>query len=125
MHIQPSESLRLKADTLNKRTDTNEKKSNGLGLSEATVQPRGGSADAAELLVQLPGVDDSARIKQILGTQAVLELDEVLGGPFGSREEAMASKNGILPLNAMIVPGISKGGAPREYYILSRNSVVT
>jgi preprotein translocase subunit SecD len=123
--IKPSEALRLKADTLTQSTNTIEKKINGLGLSEATVQPRGGSADAAELLVQLPGVDDSARIKQILGTQAVLELDEVLGGPFGSREEAMASKNGVLPLNAVILPGIAKGGAPREYYILSRNSIVT
>jgi len=102
-----------------------EKKINGLGLSEATVQPRGGSSDAAELLVQLPGIDDPARVKQILGTQALLELDEVLGGPFTSREEAMASKNGVLPLNAVILPGISKGGAPREYYILARNSVVT
>jgi preprotein translocase subunit SecD len=123
--IKPSEALRLKADTLTQSTNTIEKKINGLGLSEATVQPRGGSADAAELLVQLPGVDDSARIKQILGTQAVLELDEVLGGPFGSREEAMASKNGVLPLNAVILPGIAKGGAPREYYILSRSSIVT
>jgi len=123
--IKPSEALRLKADTLTQSTNTIEKKINGLGLSEATVQQRGGSADAAELLVQLPGVDDPARIKQILGTQAVLELDEVLGGPFGSREEAMASKNGILPLNAVILPGIVRGGAPREYYILNRNSIVT
>jgi preprotein translocase subunit SecD len=123
--IKPSEALRLKADTLTQSTNTIEKKINGLGLSEATVQQRGGSADAAELLVQLPGVDDPARIKQILGTQAVLELDEVLGGPFGSREEAMASKNGVLPLNAVILPGVAKGGVPREVYILSRNAVVT
>jgi preprotein translocase subunit SecD len=123
--MKPSEALRLKADTLTQSTNTIEKKINGLGLSEATVQPRGGSADAAELLVQLPGIDDPARVKQILGTQALLELDEVLGGPFGSREEAMASKNGVLPLNAVIVPSIAKGGAPREFYILSRNAVVT
>jgi preprotein translocase subunit SecD len=125
LNMKQTEVLRLKADTLTQSTNTIDKKINGLGLSEATVQPRGGSADAAELLVQLPGVDDPARVKQILGTQAVLELKEVSGGPFSSREEAMASKNGVLPLNSMIVPGSTKGGAPREFYILSRNSVVT
>src|SRR5215471_10900224 len=49
--IKPSEALRLKADTLTQSTNTIEKKINGLGLTEATVQPRGGSSDAAELLV--------------------------------------------------------------------------
>jgi preprotein translocase subunit SecD len=123
--LKQSEVLRLKADTLTQSTNTIENKINGLGLSEATVQPRGGSTDAAELLVQLPGIDDPAHVKEFLGTQAVLNLDEVLGGPFPSREEAMASKNGILPLNSQIVQGKTTPGAPKEYYILSRSAVVT
>jgi preprotein translocase subunit SecD len=123
--MKPSEALQLKANTLTASTNTIENKINALGVSEATVQPRGGSTDAAELLVQLPGIDDPAHVKQILGTQAVLELKEVLGGSFSSREEAMASKNGVLPLNAQILPGATKGGAPNEFYILSRSAVVT
>jgi preprotein translocase subunit SecD len=123
--LKQSEVLRLKADTLTQSTNTIENKINGLGLSEATVQPRGGSTDAAELLVQLPGIDDPAHVKELLGTQAVLNLDEVLGGPFPSREEAMASKNGILPLNSQILPGKTTPGSPKEYYILSRTPVVT
>ncbi|HLH41438.1 MAG TPA: protein translocase subunit SecD [Bryobacteraceae bacterium] len=123
--MKPSEALRLKQDTLTQSTNTIEKKINGLGLAEATVQPRGGSSDAAELLVQLPGIDDPARVKQILGTQAVLELKEVLGGPFQSQEEAMASKNGVLPLNAEVQPTLARPGEPRQYYILSRSAVVT
>ena len=125
LNMKPSEALRLKADTLTQSTNTIEKKINGLGLTEATVQPRGGSSDAAELLVQLPGIDDPAHVKQILGTQAVLELKEVLGGPFQSREEAMASKNGVLPLNAEIVPSATRAGETKLYYILSRTAVVT
>jgi preprotein translocase subunit SecD len=123
--LKQSEILRLKADTLTQSTNTIENKINGLGLSEASVQPRGGSTDAAELLVQLPGIDDPAHVKEFLGTQAVLNLDEVLGGPFPSREEAMASKNGILPLNSQILPGKTTPGSPKEYYILSRTPVVT
>src|SRR5215469_2935122 len=125
LNMKPSEALRLKQDTLTQSTNTIEKKINGLGLTEATVQPRGGSSDAAELLVQLPGIDDPAHVKQILGTQAVLELKEVLGGPFPSREEAMASKNGVLPLNAEIVPSATRAGETKQVYILSRSAVVT
>jgi preprotein translocase subunit SecD len=123
--MKPSEVLRLKADTLTQSTNTIENKVNNLGLSEASVQPRGGTADEAELLVQLPGIDDAAHVKELLGTQAVLQLKEVLGGPFQSQEEAMASKNGVLPLNSQIVQGKTTPGSPKEYYILSRSSVVT
>ena len=123
--IKPSEALRLRADTLTQSMNTIEKKVNALGLSEASVQSRGGASENYELLVQLPGVDDPARIKQILGTQAVLQLMEVQSGPFASREEAMTSKNGILPLNSVILPSATKGGGPKEYYILTRTPKVT
>ena len=53
--------------------------------------------------MQLPGVDDPARVKQILKTAAMLELYEVIGGPFASREEAHAEQGGVLPLNSQIL----------------------
>jgi preprotein translocase subunit SecD len=125
LNIKTSESLKLKQDALNQSINTIEKKVNGLGLAESSVQQRGGSGTEAEILIQLPGVDDPARIKQIIGTAAVLELFEVVGGPFNSREEAMASQNRILPVNSQILRGQSVGGAPSEFYILSRVPVVT
>src|SRR5712691_2093747 len=125
MTMKPSEALKLKQDTLTQSMHTIEKKINGLGLAESSVQQRGRSDAESEILVQLPGVDDPARIKQILKTAAMLELYEVIGGPFASREEAMASKGGVLPLNSQIQKSAGKGGAPPEYWILARTPVVT
>jgi preprotein translocase subunit SecD len=125
MTMKPSETLKLTQDTLTQSMHTIEKKINGLGLAESSVQQRGRSDAETEMLVQLPGVDDPARIKQILKTAAMLELYEVIGGPFASREEAMASKGGVLPLNSQIQKSAGKGGAPPEYWILARTPVVT
>jgi preprotein translocase subunit SecD len=119
--MKPTEALRVRSDTLTQSINTIEKKINGLGLAESSVQPRGES----QILVTLPGVDDPARIKQILKTAAMLELYEVQGGPFASREEAMQSKNGVLPLGSQILGSGARAGTPNEFYILARTPVVT
>jgi preprotein translocase subunit SecD len=124
MTIQNSYALKLRADTLTQSINTIDKKINNLGLSESTVQQRGGANSEAEILVQLPGVDDPARVRGILQTQAVLELSEVKGGPFPSVEEARASKGGVLPLDSIILPQTPRGGGPKEFWILARTSVI-
>jgi preprotein translocase subunit SecD len=124
MTLQQSYALKLKADTLTQSINTIDKKINGLGLSESSVQQRGGSNAESEILVQLPGVDDPARVKQLLKTQAVLELDEVIGGPFSSAEEARASKGGVLPLGSQILPEQPHPGAAPAFYILAQTPVV-
>ncbi len=126
--MKPTESLKLKHDTMTQTMATIERKINGLGLAESSVQPTGRSDAEAELLVQLPGVDDSAHVKQLLQTQAVLEWDEVKDGPFSSREEALSKHGGILPLEyetgshactrrpAELVSGVAHPGGARHRY---------
>lgn len=123
--MKTSEALKLRQDTLTQSMNTIEKKINALGLAETSVQQRGGSSAESELLVQLPGVDDPARIKQILKTAAILELYEVMGGPYGSRDEALSSKGGVLPLNSQVVVSPARAGNPGGAYILGRTPVVT
>jgi preprotein translocase subunit SecD len=121
--MKPTESLKLKQDTMTQTMATIERKINGLGLAESSVQPTGRSDAEADLLVQLPGVDDPAHVKQLLQTQAVLEWDEVKDGPFGSREEGLAKHGGILPLNTKLVPTVLRGGQ-QTWYLVSRTPVV-
>lgn len=121
--MKPSDALKLKQDTMSQTTATIERKINALGLAESSVQPTGRSDAEAELLIQLPGVDDPAHVKQILQTQAQLEWDKVLDGPFGSRDEALSKHGGILPLNSKLVPTALSGGQ-QSWYLVSRIPVV-
>ena len=123
MTIKPTSAIQIRHDTMQQTMLTIERKINGLGLSETSVQPTGRDENQAELLVQLPGVDDPAHVKDILKTQAVLEWDEVKDGPFTSREDALAKHGGVLPLNTKLVPSVSHGG-PQEWWLVSRIPVV-
>ncbi len=124
LNIKQSEALRLKQDTMTQTSHTIQRKIDGLGLAETTVVPTGRGNAEAELLVEMPGVDDPAHVKQLLQTQAVLEWAEVKDGPFPSREEAMAKHGGVKPLNTKLVPSVARGGQPPVWYLVSQSPVV-
>ena len=123
LNLKATAALRLKHDTITKTMATIERKINGLGLTESSVQPTGRSDADAELLVQLPGVDDPTHVKQLLQTQAVLEWDEVKDGPFAAREEALAKYGGVLPLNTKLVPTVMRDGQ-QLWYLVSRSPII-
>jgi preprotein translocase subunit SecD len=122
--MQPSAALALKEQTLTSSINVIGKKVNALGLTETSVQKRGGNSNDAEIMVQLPGVDDPGHVKQVLQEQAKLELYEVLGGPYGSQDQAYQDKGGVLPLNSKLVPSVIKGGQPPEWWLLARSPQV-
>src|SRR5450432_1667467 len=66
LNMRRDSTVKLRHDTLAQSMSTTEKKVNGLGVAEASVQQRGGSSGESEILIQLPGVDDPARVKGIL-----------------------------------------------------------
>lgn len=123
--MKPSEALKMWQQVLAQTKNTIDKKINALGLSEATVQQRREDADS-ELLVQLPDVDDPARVKQILQTAAVLEFYDVKGGPYQSREEALAQNNGVLPPGTKLIGtvGTDQSGRSGGVYLVARTPVI-
>ncbi len=123
--MKQSEVLKLRKDTVTQSQNTIEKKINGLGLTESSVQERGNPEQDAQLLVQMPGVDDPARVKEILKTAALLELYEVKDGPFTTREDALSKHGGVLPLNTQLVPGLPRGGQQQGWYLVTRTPVIT
>jgi preprotein translocase subunit SecD len=99
-----------------------ERRINAYGLSEAPVQPYGNRGD--ELLVQLPGVSDSSRIKNLLQSRAVLEWYSVADGPYASEGEVMARHTGVLPYNTRLLPTRPGTDGQRAWYLLERPPVI-
>lgn len=125
--LKPSEALSLKEDTVQRAISTIESRINGLGLAEASVQRRGGAGSEAEILISLPGLDDPARVKNILQTAALLELYEVKDGPFPRQEDALAKLGGVLPLNTKLMRSAPRPGDPvgEGWYLVARTPVIT
>jgi preprotein translocase subunit SecD len=123
LSLEPAEAVRLRREVVNQTFRVIEKKTNELGLTEATQQIVGAPEDA-EILVEMPGLDDTARIKRLLGTAAVLEWLDVRDGPFPNCESALAAHGGVLPLNAQLVDGAPRESRSIGCYLLSRNPVI-
>ena len=126
MKLKPTDLLDLKSDTVKRAVDTIGNRIDQLGLAEKSVQQYGAAGSKYEVLVQLPGVDDPARAKDLIGTAAVLEIADVKEGPFPSKEAALAQKGGILPLGTRLVKSKPRGtGEGEQWYLLGKSPVIT
>ena len=98
-----------------------------LGVSEPVIQEHG--LGQYQILVQLPGVDDPARVKEIMQSTAMLEIKQSLGGPYSSEQAALQEHGGVLPPDAVLMAGKSIGSRNNEngeaWYLISRASAVT
>jgi preprotein translocase subunit SecD len=125
MNLRPSELLALKSATVERAIQTISNRINNLGLTEPVVQQHGRADAEFEILVQLPGVDDPARVKEIIGTAAVLGIYEVKDGPFPSQEAGLAKHGGVRPINTKFVKEVPRGDSPGQWYLLASTPVVT
>jgi preprotein translocase subunit SecD len=123
--MKRTDAINLRRDTIVQTASTVQRKIDGLGLAESSVQQRGNEQEA-EIMVQLPGVDDPARIKDLLQRRSMLEWAELQEQtPFNSREEALGRNNGMLPLNTRLVRGSTRGGGPEVWWMVKKIPVVT
>lgn len=86
---------------------------NELGVTEPVIQQQGDS----RIVVQLPGVQDTARAKEILGATATLEFRLAEGSDQSWQDAAL---NGRIPLNARLYQ--TREGRP---VLLKREVIVT
>lgn len=99
-----------------------------FGVGEINIQKQGGAGED-EIVVQLPGVDDPARVKGIMQSTALLELKIVQAGPFASQDAAVQNYGGVVPANVEILPSVERDAtapaAANMYYAVDRVAAVT
>jgi len=96
-----------------------------LGVSEPVIQEHG--LGQYQILVQLPGVDDPARVKEIMQSTAMLEIRQALdnGQSYKDEAAALAANNGTLPDNGVLMHGRNIGATGEDsVYVISRVSAV-
>jgi preprotein translocase subunit SecD len=126
--MKPNIVVTLREEAVTQARQTIERRVNDLGVAEPVVAIQGANGD--EMLVQLPGVTDVARAKEIIRSTALLELKLVEQGPASSREELLKSTNGVAAPDMEVVTGsggrdAGPGPAPTSYYLVRRVAAVT
>jgi preprotein translocase subunit SecD len=129
LSMKPAQLTELKNRAVTQAIETIRNRIDALGVSEPVIEEHG--LGQYQILVQLPGVDDPARVKEIMQSTAMLEIRQSLGGPYPSEAAAMESHNGLLPPDSVLLKGNpvganQSGENPGEaYYLVSRASAVT
>jgi preprotein translocase subunit SecD len=119
-----------------------ESRLDAVGVAEPLVQ-RHGSHSSHQILVQMPGIQDPERVKQLLKAESKLELVHVVSPPspspiqtYNSEEEAKASLGGTVPTNRRVLPYAERnepttGGqtdaqnqAPKKWVVVESPAVV-
>jgi preprotein translocase subunit SecD len=87
-----------------------ESRINSFGVKEPTLQ-RHGSDASGQILLQMPGVDDPERVKNLIGAESNLELAKIVGPPnpspvqtYPTEEAAKQSLGGTVPPNRRVLP---------------------
>ena len=127
LSMKPQNLSDLKSKAVTQAIETIRNRIDSLGVSEPTIQEHG--LGQYQILVQLPGVDDPARVKDIMQSTAMLEIKQSLGGPYPSEQAAMQAQTqpGVIPADAILLPGHSIPGAAEgeAWYLVSRVSAVS
>ena len=111
--------MTFRNEAVRQALQTIERRVNELGVAEPIVALHGSAGD--QILVQLPGVTDVERAKNIIQSTALLELKLVEQGPAPTREALVPT--GTVPPGLEVVSGLSDvtgGDRPSTVYYLVR-----
>ena len=104
--------------------ETIDRRVNELGVTEPNISTYGEAND--QILVQLPGVTDVARAKEIIRSTAQLQLKLVEAGPAPTREALLQGHGGQVPQDMDVVSGASAGAeGGTSFYLVKKVAAVT
>jgi len=98
-----------------------------FGVADPVIQRQGLESD--RILVQLPGVDDPTRVKDLISSTAFLEFQEVVAGPAADRQSILAGVGGVVPNDSEVLPsdrlGLEGEVLGTEYYLLKKAAIIS
>jgi len=123
--MRPSNLADLKNKAVTQAIETIRNRIDALGVSEPTIQEHG--LGQYQILVQLPGVDDPGRVKEIMQNTAMLEIKQVIDGPYTSQQAALQAKGGVVPVDQLLLQGNTLGARAEgeQWYFVSRISAIS
>lgn len=129
--MKPQALAHMKDNAVTQAIETIRNRIDQLGVSEPVIEEHG--LGQYQILVQLPGVDDPGRVKEIMQSTAMLEIRQEVGGPYSSEQAAYQANNGTLPPDAVLMKAgplmLRRTNRPsssdEEYYLITRASAVT
>jgi len=115
----------LEQRTLEQAIETIRTRIDSLGVSEPVIQEY--NLGSNQILVELPGVDDLARVHDIIQSTARLEIHEVQGGPWPDEATALQSLGGTLPYDSVLLhepAGTAAPNSPDQVYQIKKAAEV-
>jgi preprotein translocase subunit SecD len=110
----------LRDQSVSQAKETIDNRVNGLGVAEPLIQRQGDD----EIIVELPGVDDPDRVKELIKVTAVLEWKLVKAGPAADEATLLQPYNGVVPEDAEVLKGDPKRGQA-GFFLVDKVATVT
>ena len=120
--MRPNIAVTMREQAVTQARETIDRRVNELGVAEPNISLYGQSND--EILVQLPGVTDVARAKEIIRNTAILELKIVEAGPAPTQEALLQTYGGKVPGDMEVLQGAA-GSGDTSFYLVRKVSAVT
>jgi preprotein translocase subunit SecD len=125
--MKPNIVVQLQEETVDQAIQTIERRVNELGVAEPVIAPAGTTND--QIMVELPGVSEIDRAKEIIRSTALLELKLVEQGPVATREGLVQAAGGTVPPNMDVLPGsgdrATNEPASTVYYMVRKTAAIT
>jgi preprotein translocase subunit SecD len=124
--LKPNIERTLREQAVVQARTTIERRVNELGVTEPNISVYGNTGD--QILVQLPGVTEVARAKEIIRSTAFLELKLVEAGSSPSKEALLEAHGGKVPEDMEVVSGPSEAegaGGSTVFYLVRKIPAVT
>lgn len=120
LSMKPALVQYLKDQSVNQARETISNRVDQFGVAEPTIQRQGDD----RIIVELPGVEEPDRVKNLIKTTALLEWKLVKAGPTPDEATLLSEFGGQIPPDMEVLRGDAKrteGG----YYLISRVASIT